>query len=249
MFPRKASDSDSVTPVEGAGLSTINGLDPIFNPVQYHEELDGIALKVADICLLHVVLEKRRLSLKKSIALLKGCRDGLEFLQEKSFATDFFNMFIEDESRAVIDTVYISKLEIETLIRTPSNLMDLKQKLRLEGDLASIAKALAVGLVFFATTHANRFDIDILEQDLRTFNSTALHARFPTTCCCPRCWNLKVCRSAALRWRSMAKSSRAGCTPPMRCARATWWKSCMHWAAVDRGDGRRIHARSVIIAA
>lgn len=47
--------------------------------------------------------------------------------------------------------------------------MDLKQKLRLEGDLASIAKALAVGLVSSATTHANRFDIDILEQDLRTF--------------------------------------------------------------------------------
>lgn len=169
MFPREASDSNSVAPVEGAGLSTINGPDPIFNPVQHLEELDRIAFKVADICLLNVVLEKRRLSFKKSIALLKGCRDGLEFLQEESFAPDFFNMFIEDESRAVIDTVYISKLEIETLIRTPSNLTDLKEKLRLEGDLASIAKALAVGLVSFTVSHANRFDMDILEQDLKTF--------------------------------------------------------------------------------
>lgn len=50
--------------------------------------------------------------------------------------------------------------------------MSLKQKLRLsqESDLGSISKALAVGLVSFTRSHANRFDLETLDQDLGTLN-------------------------------------------------------------------------------
>lgn len=93
-------------------------------------------------------------------------------------------MFVEDEGRGVADTVYISTVEINSLIRciqeqVPDSknelnkiLVCLGQKLRFpaENALESICKALALGLVSFTVSHVNRFDVETFRKEIGTFN-------------------------------------------------------------------------------
>lgn len=170
-----------------AGMEAVDdgGLDPILDAEEYYDELDELALKIAKTCNLDMIVAGLpNLSLTECLMLFWGCRDTLEKLQHEHFCGSFFNMFVEDEGRGVADTVYIPTVEINSLIRciqeqVPDSKIELNrilvclgQKLRFpaKNALESICKALALGLVSFAVSHVNRFDVETFRKEIGTFN-------------------------------------------------------------------------------
>lgn len=110
--------------------------------------------------------------------LLWGCRDALEKLPREHFCGSSFNMFVENTERGVADIIYISAVEVDSLIRCiQAQVLDSKNELNrilvclghklrfpAENTLGSICKALALGLV------ANRFDVEMFLTEIGNFN-------------------------------------------------------------------------------
>lgn len=105
-------------------------------------------------------------------------------LHREKFCGRFFSIFVEDVARDVAETVYVSTAEIELLIaciqqQVPDSKEEQEQllagfatRLRLYGGgnvLGQVCKALTLGLVSFSVSHANRFDLELLDEVMERF--------------------------------------------------------------------------------
>lgn len=155
----------------------------VLNATQHYQELDDLEHETAKLCKIHqVITSSSNISLTNCLAILLGCRDALENLERAKFCSEDFNIFVEDPRRDVADTVNISIIEIDNLIavlqfqgadgqgaHTSIGRLGAKLRLAEEKPLVSICKVLSFGLVSFSVSHACRFDMDIFNEVIGTF--------------------------------------------------------------------------------
>lgn len=168
------------------GIEEPVNLDYILRAEEYYGEMDRLAHETAESCRIDLVLtELSSLSKTHCLIILWGCHESMDRLRRESFCHSFFSIFVEDISRGVAETVYISMEEIELLIaciekrveysdETQEQLVEeLAARLRLcdvDNVFGQVEKALALGLVSFSVSHANRFDVELFSEDMGRIN-------------------------------------------------------------------------------
>lgn len=182
-------DSEVQTPTNPVtvddGIDSPMNLDHILRADEYYGELDELARETVQACRIDLIqTELLGISKTHSLLILHGCHESLNRLQAAGFSNAVFSIFVEDVWRNVANTVYVTTAQLELLIACIENrvsysdqtgeqlVRELAARLQLEGAnlLGQVSKALGLGLISFSVSHANRFDLEILNEEREVFD-------------------------------------------------------------------------------